>query len=235
LSTLLAERDVQAQAFIDADKRLDECELRQTQISIEMNYTRDWIHHRAIQTRNARVMKRLRADFATRQGRLGHGKDSEKPQADTEYVLPILPVSTRAFWQLESNETPMAGFPNQTYTGIPAAEQWLHRATLAKREKHLDETLDGYQNLMTMMRIYSATNGQDGDFNFTRTEVEGALADTHAFYTEVSFFITLEDSLEDSSNQEPLETGIQTGRDMQRDLQTRPPRAQAPCQGEVHA
>ncbi|KAF0637775.1 hypothetical protein FPSE5266_09531 [Fusarium pseudograminearum] len=184
LSTLQAERDEKAEAFTKADKQLDQCEMRQTKNSIEISYTNDWICHRAIQTRNDRVIKRLRTDFAVRQSRLDHEQPSEQPQANSDYVLPIFPVSTRAFWQLESNDTPMPGFPNKTYTGIPAAEKWLHRAILAKRENHLDETLDGYQNLMTMMRIYSATNGQDGDFNFTRSEVETALAGTHAFYTQ---------------------------------------------------
>ncbi|CAF3487534.1 unnamed protein product [Fusarium graminearum] len=183
LSTLRAQLDEKAAVFNDADKRLEQCEARSTRNSIETNYIRDWVHHRAIQTRNARVIKRLRDDFAIRQSRMDNGKVSEKPKPDAEYILPILPVSTRAFWQLEGNEKPMAGFPTQTYTGVPAAEKWLHRATLAKREKHLDETLDGYQNLMTMMRIYSATNGRDGDFDFTRSEVDAALAETHAFYT----------------------------------------------------
>ena len=151
-----------------------------------MTYIRDWLHHQAYQTRNARVMKRLRTIFATRQSRLDEGNTPVKPRAAPEYVLPILPVSTRAFWQLESTETPMPGFPSLVYTGVPAAERWLHQATLAKREKHLDATLDGYQNLMTMMHIYSATNGQNGDINLTRSEVENALAETHAFYTNVS-------------------------------------------------
>ncbi|QPC58119.1 hypothetical protein HYE67_000350 [Fusarium culmorum] len=185
LSTLRAQLDEKTAAFNDADKRLEQCEARSTRNSTETNYIRDWIHHRAIQTRNARVIKRLRDDFALRQSRMDNGKVSEKPKPDAEYILPILPVSTRAFWQLESNEKPMAGFPTQTCTGVPAAEKWLHRATLSKREKHLDETLDGYQNLMTMMRIYSATNGQDGDFDFTRSEVDAALAETHAFYTNI--------------------------------------------------
>ncbi|KAJ4009644.1 hypothetical protein NW752_009231 [Fusarium irregulare] len=184
LTDLEAERDARAQAFNDADKQLKRCEFRKTQIETETTYLHDWLHHRAYQTRNARVMERLRANFAMRQTRLDEGNTPVKPRAAPEYVLPILPVSTRAFWQLESTETPMPGFPSLIYTGVPAAEKWLHQATLAKREKHLDETLDGYQNLMTMMRIYSATNGQNGDINLTRSEVENALAETHAFYTK---------------------------------------------------
>lgn len=183
LSTLKAQRDEQAQVLADAKKHFEECGMRRTQVAKEMSYIRDWIHHRAIQTRNTRVMKRLRNDFARRQSELGH---SEQPHAYSEYVLPILPVSTRAFWQLENNEPPMAGFPNQIYTGVPAAEQWLHKATLGKREKHLDETLDEYRNLMARMDLYSGINGEDGNFKFTRDEVEGALADTHAFYTQAS-------------------------------------------------
>lgn len=186
LQALRAERDTQAQAAVDAEQSFDQCELRQAQIDIELTYTRDWIHHRAYQTRNARVINRLRTDFARRQSRLDHGKSSEEPQADNEYVLPIFPVSTKAFWRLGSKDPPMAGFPNKVHTGVPAVEKWLHQATLSKRKKHLNETLDGYQNLMTMMRIYSATSGQDGDFNFTRSEVEAVLAETHAFYTQAS-------------------------------------------------
>ncbi|RFN49669.1 gtpase slip-gc, partial [Fusarium flagelliforme] len=181
VTTLKAQRDARAKALMGANKHVEQCDIRKTQIAKEMNYIRDWIAHRAIQTRNTRVMKRLRDNFALRQSGLGH---SEQPHVDPDYVLPILPVSTRAFWQLENNEPHMIGFPGQMYTGVPAAEQWLHKATLLKRERHLDETLDEYQSLMTMMRLYSATNGQDGNFNFTRCEVEGALADTHAFYTQ---------------------------------------------------
>jgi hypothetical protein len=151
-----------------------------------MSHLRDWLYHRAIQTRNTRVMNRLCADFASKHNRHDESEAPAQSQSEHEYVLPILPVSTRAFWQLENNDVPMTGFPNQMFTGVPAAEQWLHQATASKRERHLDGVLDAYQNLMTMMRIYSQTNGQDGDFGFTRFQVEEALAETHDIYQRVS-------------------------------------------------
>ncbi|RGP63852.1 GTPase slip-gc [Fusarium longipes] len=184
LLTLRAQRDVQDNALIDAYRRLDECQLRESQIVTEMKYTEDWIYHRAIQTRNTRVIEQLRTNFASRQAQIDHDDAPERSQIDTEYVLPILPVSTTAFWRLESKQGHMSGFPDHTYTGIPAVEQWIHRATLTKREKHLDEALMGYQNLMTMMKIYSAENSQNLETNFTRLQVEAALADTHDSFTK---------------------------------------------------
>ncbi|WZH49307.1 Dynamin_N domain-containing protein [Fusarium acuminatum] len=182
ITNLQTQKDELARAFEEADKALDQHDIRQSQIQVEMSYLRDWLYHRAIQTRNTRVMNRLRADFASRHNRHDDSDAPTQSQSEHEYVLPILPVSTRAFWQLENNDGPMTGFPNQMFTGVPAAEQWLHQATASKREKHLDGVLDGYQNLMTMMRIYSQTNGQDGDFGFTRAQVEEALAETHDIY-----------------------------------------------------
>lgn len=82
----------------------------------------------------------------------------------------------------------MAGFPSDRFTGVPFAEQWLHRATLSKREKHLDEVLEEYQNLFTMMQIYSSPNGQEAKFSFTREQVEEVLAETHKLYTKVSSY-----------------------------------------------
>lgn len=178
--------DIKDQEFEAADKALDQHQLRRGEIENELAYLKDWLHHRASQTRNRRVKKRMRDDFVTRQAEYDDVAPGKTSQPHQEYVLPIFPVSTKAFWQLQNGEAPMEGFPTTRFTGIPSAEQWLHRATLRKREKHLDETLDGYQNLMTMMRIYSQTSGGDGSFNFSRSQVETALAETHQIYASVS-------------------------------------------------
>ncbi|UZP37113.1 hypothetical protein NXS19_004929 [Fusarium pseudograminearum] len=167
----------------DAEQRLSDCELRLKQIPIMIKNNRHWIYHRAIQTRNARVIASLRAGFAKRKSRLTHGKRSRKPHPESSFILPILPISTRAFWQLKSNDNPMFGFPNEKCTGIPAAKKWIHQAISAKREKHLDVILDRYDKLMALMRTYSATNGQDGDFNFTRSELQAILTPIHDLYT----------------------------------------------------
>ncbi|KAH7478006.1 hypothetical protein IWW34DRAFT_901585 [Fusarium oxysporum f. sp. albedinis] len=176
--------DIKDQEFEAADKELDQHQWRQGQIENEMAYLKDWLHHRASQTRNRRVKERMRDDFITRQAEYDDVVPGQRSQNRQEYVLPIFPVSTKAFWQLQNNDAPLEGFPSVRFTGIPAAEQWLHRATLSKREKHLDETLYGYQSLMTMMRIYSQTSGQDGNFNFSRPEVESAVAKTHQIFAK---------------------------------------------------
>ncbi|KAL5620863.1 hypothetical protein FOBRF1_004109 [Fusarium oxysporum] len=176
--------DTKLQEFEAADVELVQNQSRQEQIEEEMAYLKHWLHHRASQTRNRRVKKRMRDDFATRQAEFDGVAPGQKSQHRQDYVLPIFPVSTKAFWQLQNNEAPLEGFPSIRFTGIPSAEQWLHRATLSKREKHLDETLDGYQSLMTMMKIYSQTSGQDGTFDFNRSEVESAVAKTHQFFAK---------------------------------------------------
>ncbi|KAF5586418.1 gtpase slip-gc [Fusarium pseudocircinatum] len=175
--------DIKDQELEAADRALDEHQSRQGQIENEMAYLKDWLHHRASQTRNRRVKERMRDDFITRQAEYDD-VPGQRPQSRQEYVLPIFPVSTKAFWQLQNNDAPLEGFPSIRFTGVPAAEQWLHRATLSKREKHLDETLDGYQSLMAMMRIYSQTSGHDGNFNFSRSQVEGAVAKTHETFAK---------------------------------------------------
>ncbi|KAF4338652.1 GTPase SLIP-GC [Fusarium beomiforme] len=204
VAILREQRDRLAKAFEEADKAMDRYELRKLQIATQMSYVRDWLHHRAVQTRNARVMQRIRTDFDRRQRSLDEADITRRPQREEEYVLPILPVSTRAFWQLRSNDVPMSGFPNQRFTGVPAAVQWLHRATSGKREKHLDEVLEGYQNLMTMMQIYSSPNGQDGRFDFTRAQVEEILAETHAKYLH-QLSTTLSNSCDEIQKLDPLE------------------------------
>ncbi|KAM0446261.1 hypothetical protein ACHAQK_001178 [Fusarium lateritium] len=173
--------DAEVETYVKADQELDQYDRRQVRIEQELLYLQDWLHHQASQTRNRRVMERMRANFASRQ-RCYDGDTVAQSQSEQDYLLPILPASTKAFWQLEKNDGHYEGFPSKVFTGIPAAEQWLHRATLSKRETHLDETLDGYQSLMAMMRTYSQTSGQDGDFNFTRSEVEDAVDNTHNLF-----------------------------------------------------
>ncbi|KAG9499701.1 hypothetical protein J7337_008160 [Fusarium musae] len=204
LSALRIERDQLAQAFERADNQLKQHEARKTKISKDMSSISDWLHHRSVQTRNARVIQRIRADFARRQRNMGRGGASRQHEHQNEYQLPILPVSTHAFWQLHSGDTHMAGFPSLNFTGVPFAGQWLHRATLSKREKHLDEVLEEYQNLFTMMQIYSSPNGLDGKFNFTREQVEEVLAETHKLYTQ-KLGATLRESCAAIQRLNPLE------------------------------
>ncbi|KAL4724222.1 hypothetical protein ACLX1H_008835 [Fusarium chlamydosporum] len=198
------EIDKAADTYEKADKELRECEEEGGRVDQEMVYLKNWLHHRATHTRNKRVKERMRENFAARQREFGDVGAAKKSRTEQDYVLPIHPISTKAFWELEEGGTPLDGFPNQRFTGIPAVEQWLHRATLSKREKHLDEVLDGYQSQLAMMRIYSQTNGQDGNFNFTRSEVENAVARTHAIFGE-KLSATLKGACIEIENLDPLE------------------------------
>ncbi|CEI60412.1 hypothetical protein FVEN_g6553 [Fusarium venenatum] len=204
LATAQAAVDKRVQAYDDADKALDEHHEESRRVEQEQTYLKDWLNHRASQTRNKRVMKRMRENFAIRQREFGDESISQKSQVEGEYVLPIYPISTTAFWQLEKGDRRLDGFPSQRFTGIPAVEQWLHRATLSKREKHLDEILDGYQSQLAMMRIYSQTSGKDGNFNFTRGEVEQAVAHTHSVFVE-KLGATLKGAAMEIEKLDPLE------------------------------
>ncbi|RBR23210.1 uncharacterized protein FIESC28_03952 [Fusarium coffeatum] len=179
LKELEAKRDKTAMDSDEADKALEQNENRLERATQEILYLKHFIHHRAISTRNRRVMSNIRTSLARN---LEDKDDRKKPvqsQGELDFFLPIFPVSTRAFWELEDSQKAMDGFPTPKFTGVPAVKQWLHRATMSKREKHLDESLDGYQSLITMMRTYSQPTGHDGEFTFTRQDVEHALAATH--------------------------------------------------------
>ncbi|GKT97975.1 gtpase slip-gc [Fusarium langsethiae] len=168
--------DQHNEAYADADRKLDEYETHCRKVDDELVYLKDWLAHRASQTRNKRVMKRMRENFAIRQRGFGEASTTKKTQNEED----------------------------QRFTGIPAVEQWLHRATLNKREKHLDEILDGYQSQLAMMRIYSQTSGKHGDFDFTRDEVEQAVARTHSIFVE-KLSATLKGAAMEIENLDPLE------------------------------
>ncbi|KAF4497275.1 GTPase SLIP-GC [Fusarium agapanthi] len=132
----------------------------------------NWLHQRAIEERNRVVQAQIQEDYDARQrelNRTDHG----------HHVLPMFPVSTEAFWKLADEPTPVKGYPTMEATGVPAAQRWLLKATSSKREKHLDNMLSKYHNLMDMMRIYSNENDQDADFCVTHAEVQNALGHVH--------------------------------------------------------
>lgn len=150
----------------------------------EIERLNSWLHHRAIQTRNAFVQERIHGDFLEDQAK--NDTDDTPHDAESKCWLSVLPVSTKAFSQIEKNTGPMPGFPNQRCTGIPAAQQWLHRATLERRENHLNAVLINFNNLMMKLRSYSQEQCQGKEFSFTKDEVEAALADTHTAFGQVS-------------------------------------------------
>lgn len=186
---LETKRDETAIDSDEAEKALEQNENRLDRATLEILHLKHFIHHRAISTRNRRVMSNIRISLARNLDDQDDMKMSVESPGELDFVLPIFPVSTRAFWELEDGQKAMHGFPTPAFTGVPAVKQWLHRATLSKREKHLDEVLDGYQSLLTMMRTYSQETGNGGDFMFTREDVDDALAATHETFDLVSEYI----------------------------------------------
>ncbi|KPM39609.1 hypothetical protein AK830_g6943 [Neonectria ditissima] len=168
-------------------------------IESEIQHIDSWLRHRAIQTRNSHVEERIHEDFSERRAVIDIDSDldesddemedelndemedeednKEKPKE--ECWLRVLPISTNAFWQVENKLQPIMGFPDIRYSGIPAVEQWLHRATLESLEKHLDALLARFHNLMTNTQSYSQEHCQGIELELTKDEVESALAETH--------------------------------------------------------
>lgn len=160
----------------DFDKKMRDLDFRVEQLDT-------WLHHQAIQTRNANVERKIHDKFSRK-----HAKNinSAMGESEDQRLLSVLPISTKAFWQVKNLSQPMAGFPTQRCTGVPAAEQWLHYATLEGREKHLDTVLANFHKLMEKVWSYSKEQCRGTESKFTKHEVESSLADAHATFGHVS-------------------------------------------------
>ncbi|KAG4277396.1 hypothetical protein FPRO04_14111 [Fusarium proliferatum] len=64
LSALRMERDQLAQAFQKADTQLEQHEARKSKFATDISYISDWLHHLAVQTREACIIQRILADFS---------------------------------------------------------------------------------------------------------------------------------------------------------------------------
>ncbi|KAF4979110.1 hypothetical protein FZEAL_4600 [Fusarium zealandicum] len=169
-------------ALTDATKAIQAQDGQEKQVALEIDRLKNWLHHKASETRNSRVKERIHDNFLTLQDEID--VDGDGLNADEVSWLPAFPVSSRAFWELEMGDDPMVGFPTQRFTGIPAVERWLHESTLSSREKHLDLMLGRYRNLMGRMSTYSQAQNPDQNFRFTRTQVELALFSSHKTFLQ---------------------------------------------------
>ncbi|KAM5346358.1 hypothetical protein ACJ41O_009363 [Fusarium nematophilum] len=183
---ILEQAEIRARAAQDDAKRaVDGHEGKEKAIMLEIKHLNDWLCHKACQVRNKRVTERIHEDFLTRQDELRDTENDDEDDMGDECWLPVLPISTSAFWELENEKAPIPGFPNKASTGIPAVAQWLHRATLESRMKHLDATLAERQNLMATMKSYSRKQTQGKELRFTKDDVLMALSSTHEVFTTV--------------------------------------------------
>lgn len=163
-------------ALEDFDKKMRDLDFRVEQLET-------WLYHQAIQTRNTNVERKIHGKFSRK-----HAKNinSAMDESEDQRLLSVLPISSKAFWQVKNLSQPMAGFPTQRCTGVPAAEQWLHYATLERREKHLDTVLANFHKLMEKAWSYSKEQCRGTESKFTKHEVESSLADAHATFGLVS-------------------------------------------------
>ena len=72
----------------------------------------------------------------------------------------IFPVSASSYWAIpyakkHGQDAPL-GFPEVTYTGIPALKAWLQEATMEERSKHLGTTLNTFLGLFNGMKTWSS-------------------------------------------------------------------------------
>ncbi|KAF5653391.1 gtpase slip-gc, partial [Fusarium heterosporum] len=162
-----------SQEVLNKGSRMLESSRAQAQESSQAQNDADgWLHIKAIAERNSVVKEQIQANYAARQKELNRG-------SETTHTLPIFLVSSDAFWHWKKTASPYKGYPSIEATGVPAVEKWLLEATLRKRERHLDDLLGKYHNLMNLMRIYSQEKGRDADFGITRSSVEDALTPIH--------------------------------------------------------
>jgi hypothetical protein len=169
-----------AQALQQNTTNLSQLQNQIQDIEQEMDNIDAWIHDFAFQTRNMIVRKRIQDKHAMHQASSKHTDNSALSPCP-----PIFAVSTNAFFKL-LKDSPVKGFATLDSTGIPATERWLLKATMSKREKHLDAVLRKYVDLMHLMTIYSRDNIQDVLYHVTRPSVEGVLDKTHRHFSAVS-------------------------------------------------
>ncbi|KAF4426579.1 GTPase SLIP-GC, partial [Fusarium austroafricanum] len=197
IERLRKEAEVLTEACERGSKMLKEYQSKMEKLQQEIVDADDWFHEKASQTRNRNVSDRLQETHATRQAALNRTDKDNHP-------LPIFPVSTKAFWPLKRNKSPMQGYKTFQSTGIPDVQWWLLKATMSKREKHLDDMLGGYERLMSLMRFYSQEKGQDGNFTITRSTVENALAKTHRDFS-MALGMQLSNAAAEIQQLDPLE------------------------------
>ncbi|KAI1301107.1 hypothetical protein F5Y03DRAFT_408055 [Xylaria venustula] len=106
-----------------------------------------------ILARNRYLEDRIKGDFQKRQARL----KKKDPDLEKTYdgQVAICPTSSAAFWKCHCPVQRMAGFPAESYTGIPNLASWVRTATIQKREEHADDLLNRLQAQYNTVSLWS--------------------------------------------------------------------------------
>lgn len=122
----------------------------------EVYTLRESLKQAAVSIRNRVVSERIQKDF---RGRLMVTKSPGNYESDVNTVK-VFPTSARAFQEIrDPGGVKKTGFPTEKHTGIPQIRQWLFRATLEKREKHLDAVLNQLSGLLIRIQAWNSANG----------------------------------------------------------------------------
>ena len=124
---------------------------------------------RATRTRNEVLAKRIINHLKRRHE--AFTRDRPDGQGDATFQPPqIFPVSVKVYWDISENSSDMVkGFPDVTFTGLPALIHWLREATIPQRERQVLSSLHRLVNLYNSLRTWS---GECGSAQVKVTEEE---------------------------------------------------------------
>ncbi|KAJ2898933.1 hypothetical protein MKZ38_003566 [Zalerion maritima] len=126
----------------------------------EHGYLRSRIKHACVIARNANISTRLRQDFRHRQEQFEENNINMAASAPRGEVR-VFPTCARAFWD-EDGDTRTDGFPTKAYTGIPALQAFIRKATMEHRGRHAREQLTKYHPLLNRLRTWTASSAKKG-------------------------------------------------------------------------
>ncbi|CAI6048161.1 unnamed protein product [Clonostachys chloroleuca] len=146
------------------------------QADLEIQRLDHQLSHWAICNRNRHVGERIEQSFQ-RQKKPGNSRVPSVLRNGTLGVT-VLGVSSTAFWQLRNPKGARLGFPQESFTGIPKVVQWMHKAILMSREKHLLLILSKYLVVFNKLQAWTK-KPKNSNLVMYKAEIEGQLSKSH--------------------------------------------------------
>ncbi|KAI1325943.1 hypothetical protein F5Y16DRAFT_422331 [Xylariaceae sp. FL0255] len=144
------------------------------------------IYFLCIKMRNSRIEKMIQTFLASNHKELA--RNNTEMEKIYDGTVSVIPVSSTAFWAVQKKEQ-MPGFPEENYTGIPELAQWIRRATIAKREEHVNGILSRLHDQFNLVQLWSKSERGRSRIKFNREDF-----DTHVM---AIVFKILEQALDD--------------------------------------
>ncbi|RYC55471.1 hypothetical protein CHU98_g10738 [Xylaria longipes] len=163
LCKLKRAKRAQKLAVAEISQEISSCKRRLVELNGKIIFT-------CIQERNRYLRERIGSDFRKRQARLVTITPGMKGTYDGRVA--VCPTSAQAFWKCKSSTERLAGFPSESYTGIPGLASWIRRATIPKREAHVDELLNRLQAQYNIIQLWSKDKCKLSDTLITKESFE---------------------------------------------------------------